>query len=475
MELQLPPPTFALGRCPARRGRSAPSRHGRAPKPRAARSKSYTTAVTITSGPFPPYNSVFALLPASHFHPRIANLLSMTPFNYTDRQTTLESWSKNPFRTMRSRNAPFFKPPTIDPMLRFWSPTVYKLYKAAVEKTSAVRFQLRRFLQAWRFRRLTLANTEDIATCDTPAQPVYVVDWTSKTKYQFEPSTICRDITNRLLNHDGFFDDSLPPRNPFTNIPFTLAQTVSVFRQLQALSHLPDVSISWAITCFKHCSFVMPRFQAEYRIPLQLHALRTTLADHANEDSRERLFDFIEFQHTENGQPFANHSYLHAIVHHPDQPRIVEWRKLCLDYYEAHIKYQHNNQILVNAHNTIQQAAQRWCSRPTELIRLRTSAEANAPEETDPLEEEVNTISIDIHTFFNSLQNAGILLAGAPNAQPNAAPAAVHAEQQQEQVAPAQQVAQAPLQQQPETMPPDDSPENDLQLQILLANLFFPE
>lgn len=331
----------------------------RSPKKQSAQ-RSHQKPLHFNSIPFP-FGQAFNIYP-SHYPSLSLNIyLSMMTASVKQRQEFLESLSHPPFR----QRQPAFRFPGMKSS-GFWSPAMYRSIVNATHALLKIRTTFRKFLQCWRYRKMKLASEEDLVTCEKPIHPIYIVDWKSRTKYIFEASTLMRDITLRLLSHDGFFDTPQKPRNPYTNEPFTTGQVISAWNQLQRSAE----PASWSFTAFANARYCLTRFSAEYKIPLQLHSLRTTMLDTSSIDQQERLHDFIQYQHENYGSPFYSHVYLHAIERYQDEELLQKWRTLCMQFYEAHIKYQHNQAFLNSIHTSIRKKCAPLVARPTRLVTL---------------------------------------------------------------------------------------------------------
>jgi hypothetical protein len=338
---------------------------------------------------------IFNIFPSNYPSPQLNIYMSMMSMSIKHRLEFI--------KTIRKQLSKFSTPAIIPalPASLPWGSRLASAIQITYTKLIRMRARFRKFLHHWRVNRLKLASEEDLVTCEVPVHPITVVDWNTKTKYTFEASTLMRDITNRLLTHDGFFDTPQSPRNPFTNEPFTLAQMVSLWNQL---SRSPEPA-SWAFTCFASSQFNLKTFSTDYTIPLQLNALRVTMLDPTDLDQQDRLLDFIEYEHDLAGVRFYRNTYNHAILHHQDLLRMVSWRTLCTEFYEAHIKFQHNQAIMKHIHAQIHLKSQEFLTKPTELLEIYRAAALAAPPPPppNPLEEEEAVIGLDIITFFNTM------------------------------------------------------------------------
>lgn len=316
------------------------------------------------SGPKPEFKQ-FNILPVKAFaHPRLEFLMSFFTKSVKQQEQMLELWRKKPFSDIPH---PFYTPP--DALDAFWSPSLVKGIEESLALVRRSRFLFRKLLQAWRFRKLRSVNSEDPVTLYPPKQSVWIVDWHQKSKYVFEASTLMRDITMRLLEHDGFFEDPQSPRNPFTNIPLTQSQMISVWNQLSSTSIYPSAVFSE----FRRVRFNIATFFLEYATPLQLHAFRQTMRDPTHIDYQERLIDFIEYAYDQESIDCYVQSYKYAMEHYSDHGILTTWAKLCTEFYEASIVYSKNTQKIHQIQEIILDKTTPLLPRQDELRLLRNA------------------------------------------------------------------------------------------------------
>ena len=235
---------------------------------------------------------------------------------------------------------------------RKYLPPIYKL-----------RLAFMKLLHHWRFKHLQIANTEDIVTMDPPKKPVYIVNWKSKTAHVFEASTLMRDITERLLHHDGFFEESAEPRNPFTNSPLTQAQMISLWNQI-SLSGIPT---STAFSAFRQARWNLKTFEAEYAAMLKLNALRKTMRNPAHYDYIDRMVDFIQYVYETKSEMCDLFLYKDAVKYKNSHSIIRGWETLCKLYYEASILHINNAERFKEITDDIFERATVFMGRENEL------------------------------------------------------------------------------------------------------------
>jgi hypothetical protein len=177
------------------------------------------------------------------------------------------------------------------------------------------------------------ANTEDIATMEPPKSPVRIVDWGRRTVYIFEAKTLLRDIRSKLLLNDQLFPTPQPPRNPFTNLPLSLAQTLGAIEALR-VNGLAD----WSIESYKACRYSLATYKAQFQVHLKMRALEATFAQPGEDDCVDLLYEFIKEQYDYADVRMERIDiWLWFMRNQPNFPRIRLWRQWCYAYYKAQI------------------------------------------------------------------------------------------------------------------------------------------
>jgi len=235
---------------------------------------------------------------------------------------------------------------------RKYLPPIYKL-----------RLAFMKLLHHWRFKHLKIANTDDIVTMDPPKKPVYIVNWKSRTAHVFEASTLMRDITERLLHHDGVFEESAEPRNPFTNSPLTQAQMISLWNQIS----LYGIHTSTAFSAFRQARWNMQTFQTEYTAMLKLNALRKTMKNPDEYDYMDRMMDFIQYVYEAKSELCDVTLYKNAIRYKNGNSIVQGWQRLCTLYYESLILYTNNAERFKEINDRIFDRATVFMGREYEL------------------------------------------------------------------------------------------------------------
>jgi hypothetical protein len=356
MEL-VPVPVFHIGRAPTRRELL---RSRRQQIQRKKKKQNKKVSGKIFNGKESDFKKpIFNILPEHLFHPRVYTALEFTYANPNAVFEFVERWVVPPFHTTPGT----WK----DGMNGFWSPELREAIEDAVFLVLQKRFLLRQFLHHWRFRRLQKGNTTDLLTDEVPKNPVSIVDWKINKVWTFEATSMMRDITTRLYNHDGFFEDPLSPRNPYTNQLLSANQTISLWNQL-SYSGIP---VSTPFTSFRAARWNLKRFSAEQSIPLQLFAFRKTMKDMSHYDTLERMLDFIQTAYNHEAVDCYNQAYSHALVKYPENPLVKRWQHLCLKFYEAEIAFYNNLDKKEQIQNKVWDETVKLLDKQKILVTLR--------------------------------------------------------------------------------------------------------
>ena len=217
----------------------------------------------------------FNILPTHALQYLISIYADILPLNYTNRHIYIQKHfpMSSPFAGI----TPYFNLP-MAPISTGWSKDKSIEMRRAVGYIMRHRFAFKKLLNHMRFKRLQRANEDDIVTGEVPKHSVQIVSWTEKRVYTFEAYTLMKDITERLLHHDGFFEDPQSPRNPFTNIPLTQSQIISAWNSISRAG----IPVSSAFTLFRNSRFIMKKFMEENTTFLKLLSLRNVVFSSMN-------------------------------------------------------------------------------------------------------------------------------------------------------------------------------------------------
>jgi hypothetical protein len=106
-------------------------------------------------------------------------------------------------------------------------------------RNQRVRFQMRRIFMAWssqKMRRRVVGET-DVGTMEPiPTHALMrVYDWNSRAIYQFHYYTIYRQLVGSLRYQSMAISSPRLPKNPYTNLPWSIGQLVAIYDQLHPM------------------------------------------------------------------------------------------------------------------------------------------------------------------------------------------------------------------------------------------------
>ena len=286
------------------------------------------------------------------------------PFFYPVDSSTHPFQPPGPFsKKMKSLLGPSVRP------LGESTPAFLREFAAAVQKNQWLRARMAAAARRWLLRRRCAPGNElDPVTLEPPVKPVSFVDWwPARRIYTFEAESIRRDCVERLLLHDQLFPSPKPPRNPFTNLPLTLAQFLAVLAQLRAYgrSH-------WALESLAASGCSLPTFALHYGQALKFSALRRTFAV-PDDEYKFIMMEFIEDEHAIHGKPFSATLYRWALDARPGLDRIKQWKRLCMRYHELNILIADSAELEAIQDREIGGPSKALCGYPADIAIARNT------------------------------------------------------------------------------------------------------
>ena len=203
-------------------------------------------------------------------------------------------------------------------------------------KNNRVRLCMKRIVNAWKKKHMCIVNDADIVTQEKPKKPVYLVDWPSKIIHQFEASTLLKDSTIRLMNHDVMILEPLSPRNPFTNNDLTYSACLSLHKQIRAAG-----ITNWIWEAFAESEFNLVKLVRTFEVPMKLNCLDLVLKESTSYYTIEFIMDFILGEYTYHAiiNPPTETEITRLITLNWETPVIQSWISLCRVFWRAHIKH----------------------------------------------------------------------------------------------------------------------------------------
>jgi hypothetical protein len=254
--------------------------------------------------------------PSYKYSPRILSTLSNPSLSFTERYNSILFFNKiNEIERAileKMRSSSYIYGPCQHDCLR------------AYRANQKLRWQFKRLVLAWKCKKAVLVNEEDIISLEVPKKPVYIFDFSSNKKYQFEAKFFLIDSVNRFLLHDDFFPISKYPRNILTNEDLTFGQAWSISNQLHSygITH-------WSWEGFQAQSFSLEKFRNFYEIPLKYEMVKRCFHDTTSSDAKYFTSELI--------LAFTSGCLTKilrwAVYQHPLNSYVLRWRELCRKYW----------------------------------------------------------------------------------------------------------------------------------------------
>jgi hypothetical protein len=241
-------------------------------------------------------------------------------------------------------------------------------FETAMCLNQRLRRQMRSLLAPWLLKtHFSKANDTDFMTLEPPVQPVRMLDWRSRREYVFEAQSLFRDWIRRLTLSDYMYPTPQPLRNPFTNLPLTLGQTVSAYEQLQTY----PATRHWALEAFRAAHFDLKLYARQNQDALKYYALKQTFLNKKSDEYICTMIDFIEDEHHHHRAPFNKGLYLWAIRNEPDAYRLLQWHKYCYAHQKIQIEVADAEDAMDKLEDEVSAFTGDLCSPPAELSILR--------------------------------------------------------------------------------------------------------
>lgn len=198
-----------------------------------------------------------------------------------------------------------------------------------------LRHSFRKLAYLWRRKKWSQhqLNTDDPFTMCEPDQPIRLLDSNSKGVYLFEAASLLKHIRTSILTHDGLYDEPAFPKNPLTNIRFTVGQLHTIYSTCKslALTH-------WAFELFRLSRFSLASLQTEFGYQLKKHALNATFSDYSSLAFRQYFIDFIEQEYIIADEMCPSSMYKWSLLHNSDSRYLIAWINLAKESALADIQ-----------------------------------------------------------------------------------------------------------------------------------------
>ncbi len=254
------------------------------------------------------------LKPLSIYPSKILQHLSNPYISFSDRYESLED-----FDEQKSDLAEILEKATKSPKI------TKEDCKMAYEENQKLRWSFKKLVLAWRLKHLQCMNDTDIITLEEFKNPIVLIDFSTKKKYQFEAKSYMIDCVNRLLLHSDFFPGGQMPRDLLTNkiLSWNQLWTVSLQFRKQGVSH-------WVWEAFVNRQFDIHDFIHYYDIPLKYEMVDRCFHDNCQRDVNWYTQELI----TNHTQGMITKTLQWALYRYPTHSYIKKWKDLCHKFWK---------------------------------------------------------------------------------------------------------------------------------------------
>jgi hypothetical protein len=199
-----------------------------------------------------------------------------------------------------------------------------------------LRWAFRNVLNRWRIHYMDKRFKKEIdpITLADPVKEVFVYDWSVKKKFVFDAKALSQVMETNLLYHEGGFALPKCPRNPWTNLPFTYLQLVSIYHQLHAHGEL-----RWAFQTLRQYNFNKTTWQLYHHSTITLYGIKNSIRLLDTADARDLLEDFIFSKMDElhlQSSSRIDTAYRQGLLRLPTHWYIERFKHLAIMHYEAY-------------------------------------------------------------------------------------------------------------------------------------------
>jgi hypothetical protein len=191
-----------------------------------------------------------------------------------------------------------------------------------------LRSAFRRLVHVWIWRkaaRAPLPDTDAI-TMAPFRQAVIITDMLQRRAYKFEASSLIAHIESQLNYVNYGFVQSLHPRNPITNLPFSSGQFIELYKQC-----LVHGQMNSSFAAFAECKFNLQRYYIIYQPAIAFHYNLKIITETTNETGHEILLEFIEDMAellVVDISILDIEAFRYGLAHFPTHPYFKKWRRI---------------------------------------------------------------------------------------------------------------------------------------------------
>jgi hypothetical protein len=207
-----------------------------------------------------------------------------------------------------------------------------------IKKEQKCRWQFKKLMNFWLYKKYhkRLFNTTDPMTACEPESPVYLYNAKQRGSYVFDICFLKKHFETALKSSEYMIPKPIRPKNPFTNIPFSLADQITIIEAI-----VKSGKSSWFLEGYKAVGYKLSKFCERFKVALRCEIIDDYCRNPQTDDSKEHMIEFLEYVF-EIYEYDYNESKLKilkwAVKTSYNDPFIKIWRKIYVDYH--YILYQ---------------------------------------------------------------------------------------------------------------------------------------
>ena len=202
--------------------------------------------------------------------------------------------------------------------------------------------RLRWFVYRWirnvrcKIMNKRIVGAEDMVTLrPIPAESlVRVYDIRARNTYQFHTNTIARMIFNNLMFSSYGIAAPQLPKNPYTNVPWTYGQILTIVTQIIRNYTYTHHAPSMTLLTYRLSNYSMPVFLKKYGVALKINAAQTLFAARDDPVTIEIYNETIDDIYSGNNLPARSYYVMQLVKGRKLSAELLkEWNALVLTFW----------------------------------------------------------------------------------------------------------------------------------------------
>jgi hypothetical protein len=176
-------------------------------------------------------------------------------------------------------------------------------------------------------RRCPLSEIDPISL-EPMTNPVVIYSVPTRWRYAYDPTSLIAHIRTQLITCLYGYPDPQAPRNPITNLEFTIAQLHSVYMQLMSKGKM-----CWQLGAYLNERASLVTYSRQYVVPIYRHDCVREALDATNVEGAVSVVEFV--YNTVSGLCGVNVGHIYVTLEQAfysprlrSHPYLYAWRKL---------------------------------------------------------------------------------------------------------------------------------------------------